>query len=222
MDFFLNILQLWIFLDEVNTNNLIYLEITLRNSRHCKICEVDKVWFIWEYVGWIWTPPCLPLLWWCCKDQSLLNRSLSSGGGNFSSSESEAKRHETHLWRSPNFDCSRRDWSIQTQKLSPPRRSGTSQTSWPTLLGCRALKEEEEGEEKQRHKHKGLQEVSFVLPASELQPVMEVTMCGRRIAGGRTKSRLMWKWEGEKRPFILCWILLFGVWKRGFRCVSGT
>lgn len=65
------------------------------------------------------------------------------------------------------------------------------------------------------NKHKGLKYVSLVHPASKPQPAMAVTMCCRRIAEGRTKDWLMLKWEVGNPLFgILCWILLFGVWKR--------
>lgn len=94
---------------------------------------------------------------------------------------SETKGFKTHIWRWPDCDCSRLDWSIQTQTLSRPPRSGTSQTSWPKLLGCRALEEEEE----QTFRIK----VSLFCLLLKLSLWWGVSICGRRIADEKTRRQ---------------------------------
>lgn len=84
-----------------------------------------------------------PLKYWCCREHPCRYHPLYSDWMNCTS-KSETKRFKTHIWRWPDCGCSRLDWSIQTQKLWLPPRLSTSQTSWPKLLGCRALEEEEQ------------------------------------------------------------------------------
>lgn len=117
----------------------------------------------------------------------------------------EWKRLKTHIWRWPDCGCSRLDWSTQTRTLWLPPRSGTSRTSWPTLLGCRALEEEEE--QTQRIKQSLFRTSQSVMGG--------VFMCGRRIADEKMRRQ-----ECTVQDFVLNFV----VWglEKGFRCVRGT